>query len=104
MAITSELSVTPEEVRQKAAKMNEEAMAAEADYKQLCALVSETASYWEGEAGTAFRQSMENLKPSVDAINKQLQTYSVRINDMMTQYENAEDESVGLSRSLSSDI
>ena len=104
MAITSELSVTPDEVRAKGVEIGRCAEEAEANYKKLYALVNETASYWQGDAGNAFRTSMENLNPSMEAIYRQLKTYSERISQMMDQYEAAEQGNMNVSRGLDTDI
>ncbi len=104
MAITIELNVTPESLREKTRDISSSLDMLENDLNRLKELMENTSSYWKGEAGDAYRKKYEDNLSTIKKVLDRHREYPVKILKMAGEYERAEAESAALARSLEENL
>lgn len=105
MANLNNLSVSQiSELRTEANNVHEHASDLQQLTNQMFTLVDDSTQYWQGKAQASFQSKFDSLRDDMQRIYDMVEKYSQDLEDIATQYENAENENNDQASSLSSDI
>ena len=104
LAQGAELKVTPEVMIQSASELKTKINKMEKAFESLDERVKATGTYWQGEAGEAFRSIYKQVKPSTEEIIKRLHEHVKDLNTMAGVYEGAEKDVKNIVASLPDDV
>jgi len=93
-------NVTTQELERKSEELSRELLTMENSYNTLRALVADSTSYWDGEAGRTFRRMFQDRQEEVDEILTRLKDHPRNLMTIAGIYKEAErkieTENIGL--------
>lgn len=96
--------VTTEVLESKAGEAEDAINSMKSSMDEINDGMQHTSGYWEGEAGTLYRQNYEKLQEAVQEILKNIQEYPTKLLNIAGVYKTTEQKNVGTSNALKSDL
>ncbi len=103
MAFKLALGVNTDELRAQAQQVEATVESVQAQLVTALRILAQT-SYWRGEAANLHHDDMASRSEEIQAMIQRLKTYPVDIRRMAGLYDEAEQENLGMSNQLTSDI
>lgn len=100
MAISGQLTVTPEELEAQAEQVRTAAMDLQDSFSRMRNLVFDTGNYWKGDAANAHRESYTKNQISIDEIIARYQEHVRDLEEMAGIYREAETTAKNLADEL----
>ena len=79
MALTGQLTVTPEELTNQAGQVSSAAKDLQQSFSRIKTLVNETGNYWRGDAADAHREGYHKNQSKIDEI---IERYNEHVRDL----------------------
>ena len=98
------LKVTPEKLSQASSEFGTAASQVNQITQQMLQIVRSTNSTWQGEASTAYSQKFNSLDEDMQQIYRMINEHSTDLQEMATQYQQAEQANVELSESMKTNV
>lgn len=100
MAISGQLTVTPEELAVQAAQVRSAAKDLQDSFNRMKNLVAETGNYWKGKAANAHRDGYAKNQTTIDEIIARYQEHVRDLEEMAGVYREAETAATNLADEL----
>ena len=104
MAITIELNVDPEALKQKTVEIRALLVELEKNLIHLKGLMEDSSAYWKGKAGDAYRKKYEDNLSKINGVLERHKEYPDKILKMAGIYEDVELENLSYVNSLTDDL
>ena len=98
------LNVSPEQLTQTASEFSGKASSISALTTEMTSLAAGLASSWEGAASQAYVSKFTGLEDDIQKMIRMIQEHVTDLEEMATNYTNAENQIVEQISSLSSDV
>ena len=98
------LKVTPEKLRSASGEFAGTNSQVQAITGQMTDLVNSLNSIWYGEAADAFKGKFNQLADDIERIHRMIDEHVKDLQEMATQYENAEKLSIDSANALAGDV
>lgn len=98
------VKVTTEVLESKAGEAEDAINSLKSSFEEISSKMKQTSGYWEGEAGTLYRENYVKLQEAVQEILKSLQEYPTKLLNIAGVYKTTEQKNVGTSNALKSDL
>lgn len=98
------LKVQPEQLIQASSEFRTKGQRIGTLLDQMMNLVTNLTSVWEGDAGNAYITKFKGLQDDIQLVLRMVDEHSRDLNDMATEYKNAEQEAMDDISTLSSDV
>lgn len=98
------LRVTPERLSTASNEFAQSATQVNQITQQMIEIIRATNSSWQGEASTAYTQKFNSLDEDMQQIYRMISEHSQDLQEMATQYKNAEQANVELSGSMKTNV
>ena len=102
--MTGNLLVTPEQLRSASGEFSSTNGQIRSITGEMISLVNALSSVWSGEAADAFKTKFNQLSDDIERIYRMIDEHVKDLQEMATQYEAAEKESIENSNALRGDI
>lgn len=103
MAITGNLRVTPQELKNTSSQFKQSDITVNNLTQQMMDIVGELNSTWGGEAATAYYNKLKGLQGDMQKLHRMIQEHVDDLQDMANVYEQAENANLQTSSSLKVD-
>lgn len=98
------LKVTPEKLTQAANEFASSGKNISQMTAEMMSIVDGLKSIWQGNAASEYASRFSGLRDDIERINKIIEEHVNDLNQMATEYQNAEDRSVEESARLLSEV
>lgn len=99
------LRTTPAQLRTQGTRIQQNGEDIASKMEQMIAIVNEIGgTTWSGDAATAYKQKFSEMQDDANRMKELLIDANERLDNIATQYEQAEEANASVARSLQSDI
>ena len=100
MALTGQLTVTPEELVNQAGQVRDAAKDLQHSFDRIKTLVNDTGNYWKGDAADAHREGYNKHQNKIDEIISRYREHVRDLEAMAGVYREAEATAVNMADEL----
>lgn len=98
------LLVTPEELLSASSAFATNMSSVQSITTAMMEIVTQTSSYWEGEAREAYVNKFNQLQDDIEKIHKMIQEHVTDLETMAKTYQEAEQKSMDTANQLAGDV
>lgn len=98
------VKVTTEELRSKASEAEASINNMKSSFEELVNMMDGTSGYWEGEAGTLYRNTYKKQNEVIQEILKNIQEYPTKLLQIAGVYETSESTNVTSASELETNL
>lgn len=99
-----QLKVSTDTLKSKAMEISGQISNIDSNWKQISALIRNSQSYWQGDAGNQYRKYLKKNDDDVKKLLKRLQEHPIDLQKMAGVYVEAEEEAKQASFVLPDDV
>ena len=98
------IKVTTEVLQQKAMEAERQINQMKKSLDEIKSIMARTSVYWEGEAGTLYRETYQKQNETVLEILKNIQEYPTKLQTIAGVFASTEQQNTGTANELKSDL
>lgn len=98
------LKVTPEKLMQASSEFENSGAQVNSITQEMLSIINGLKSIWQGEAATGYTNRFNGLADDIEKINRMIAEHVSDLNEMASEYQQAENESVEQANALTMEV
>lgn len=98
------LKVTPEKLMQASAEFENTGAQISSITQEMLSIINGLKGIWQGEAASGYTNRFNGLADDIEKINRMISEHVTDLNEMATEYQQAENESIENANSLTMEV
>ena len=98
------LKVTPEKLMQASSEFEASGTQVNSITQEMLSIINNLKGVWQGEAASGYTNKFNSLADDIDKINRMIAEHVRDLNEMATEYQQAENESMEQANSLATEV
>lgn len=98
------LKVTPEKLMQASAEFEASGATVNGITQEMLSIINNLRGIWQGEAATGYTNRFNGLSDDIEKINRMIAEHVSDLNEMATEYQTAENESMEQANALTMEV
>lgn len=98
------LKVTPEKLMQASAEFETTGATVNSITQEMLSIINNLKGIWQGEAATGYTNRFNGLSDDIERINRMIAEHVTDLNEMASEYQTAENESVEQANALATEV
>lgn len=98
------LKVTPEKLMEASSEFEASGSSVNSITQEMLSIVNSLKGIWQGEAATGYTNRFNGLADDIEKINRMIAEHVSDLNEMATEYQQAENESLERANALNMEV